>query len=46
MSCPEEADNADSADDRVVDLSGDQHQMDAYVWANSPLASLPARPAR
>jgi hypothetical protein len=29
--------------DRVVNLSGDQHQMDTYVWANFPLAPLPAR---
>jgi len=29
--------------DRVINLSGDQHQMDAYVWANFELAPLPAR---
>ncbi len=29
--------------DRVVNLSADQHQMDAYVWANFALAPLPAR---
>jgi hypothetical protein len=29
--------------DRVINLSGDQHQMDAYVWANFALAPLPAR---
>jgi uncharacterized protein len=29
--------------DRVVNLSGDQHQMDAFVWANYPLAPLPDR---
>jgi uncharacterized protein len=27
--------------DRVVNLSGDQHQMDAFIWANFPLKSLP-----
>jgi hypothetical protein len=29
--------------DRVVNLSGDQHQMDAFVWANFPLMPLPER---
>jgi hypothetical protein len=24
--------------DRVVNLSGDQHQMDAFIWANFPLS--------
>ncbi|GHF01151.1 hypothetical protein GCM10017786_37660 [Amycolatopsis deserti] len=24
-------------------LSGDQHQMDAFVWANYALAPIPAR---
>jgi hypothetical protein len=27
--------------DRVVNLSGDQHQMDAFIWANFPLKPLP-----
>jgi uncharacterized protein len=35
--------NADGRADRVVNLSGDQHQMDAFVWANYPLAPIPAR---
>jgi ketosteroid isomerase-like protein len=29
--------------DRVVNLSGDQHQMDNFVWANYTLAPLPDR---
>jgi len=29
--------------DRVINLSGDQHQMDAYIWANFPLKPLPDR---
>ncbi|HVU92685.1 MAG TPA: nuclear transport factor 2 family protein [Jatrophihabitans sp.] len=29
--------------DRVVNLSGDQHQMDNYVWTNFTLAPLPDR---
>jgi ketosteroid isomerase-like protein len=29
--------------DRVVNLSGDQHQMDAFIWANFPLMPLPER---
>ena len=29
--------------DRVLNLSGDQHQMDAYVWTNFPLAPVPTR---
>ncbi|MEM9037801.1 MAG: nuclear transport factor 2 family protein [Actinomycetota bacterium] len=29
--------------DRVVNLSADQHQMDAFVWANFDLAPIPAR---
>jgi ketosteroid isomerase-like protein len=29
--------------DRVVNLSADQHQMDAFVWANYALAPLPDR---
>lgn len=35
--------DADGKIDRVLNLSGDQHQMDAYVWANFPLAPVPAR---
>jgi uncharacterized protein len=35
--------NADGKVDRVVNLSGDQHQMDAFVWSNYPLAPIPAR---
>ena len=35
--------NADGKVDRVVNLSGDQHQMDAFVWTNYPLAPIPAR---
>ncbi|SEM56452.1 nuclear transport factor 2 family protein [Streptacidiphilus jiangxiensis] len=35
--------NADGKVDRVRNLSGDQHQMDAYVWANYSLAPLPDR---
>jgi hypothetical protein len=27
--------------DRVVNLSGDQQQMDAFIWANFPLKPLP-----
>ena len=38
--------NAHGQVDRVDNLSGDQHQMDTYVWANFPLAPLPARLAR
>jgi uncharacterized protein len=29
--------------DHVVNLSGDQHQMDAFTWANFPLKPLPER---
>jgi uncharacterized protein len=29
--------------DRVVNLSGDQHQADAFIWANFPLKPLPER---
>jgi hypothetical protein len=29
--------------DRVVNLSGDQHQMDAFICANFPLMPLPER---
>ncbi|MEU4704715.1 hypothetical protein, partial [Nonomuraea dietziae] len=35
--------NADGKVDRVVNLSGDQHQMDAFVWANYDLAPIPDR---
>lgn len=34
---------ADGRVDRVLNLSGDQHQMDAFVWANFTLAPLPGR---
>jgi uncharacterized protein len=27
--------------DQVVNLSGDQHQMDAFIWADFPLKPLP-----
>jgi hypothetical protein len=30
--------------DLVVNLSGDQHQVDAFLWANFPLKPLPERP--
>lgn len=29
--------------DRVTNLSGDQHQMDTYIWNNFTLAPLPDR---
>jgi ketosteroid isomerase-like protein len=35
--------DADGKVDRVVNLSGDQHQMDTFVWNNYPLAPIPAR---
>jgi ketosteroid isomerase-like protein len=35
--------NPDGKVDRVHNLSGDQHQMDMFVWANCPLAPLPRR---
>ncbi|MEC3958931.1 nuclear transport factor 2 family protein [Nocardia sp. CDC153] len=35
--------DADGKVDRVVNLSGDQHQMDNYVWQNYSLAPLPTR---
>jgi uncharacterized protein len=35
--------NADGKVDRVVNLSADQHQMDAFVWNNYTLAPLPDR---
>lgn len=34
---------ADGKVDRVINLSGDQHQMDSFVWANFSLAALPDR---
>ncbi|MFF0609776.1 nuclear transport factor 2 family protein [Nocardia tengchongensis] len=35
--------NTEGKVDRVVNLSGDQHQMDNYVWQNYTLAPLPTR---
>ncbi|MGW1773694.1 nuclear transport factor 2 family protein [Streptomyces sp. NPDC002104] len=35
--------DADGKVDRVTNLSGDQHQMDSYVWANYALAPIPDR---
>ncbi|MFD5513935.1 nuclear transport factor 2 family protein [Streptomyces sp. NPDC059761] len=35
--------NAEGKVDRVHNLSGDQHQMDAYVWNNYFLAPIPDR---
>ncbi|MFB7719355.1 MULTISPECIES: nuclear transport factor 2 family protein [unclassified Nocardia] len=35
--------NSDGKVDRVVNLSGDQHQMDNYIWQNYTLAPLPTR---
>ncbi|GLZ75609.1 hypothetical protein Afil01_04160 [Actinorhabdospora filicis] len=35
--------DAEGRIDRVINLSGDQHQMDNYIWANFDLAPLPAR---
>ena len=35
--------NADGKIDRVFNLSGDQHQMDAFVWSNFSLAPIPDR---
>jgi uncharacterized protein len=29
--------------DRVVNLSADQHQMDAFIWTTFPLKPLPER---
>jgi uncharacterized protein len=37
------ATGGDGKVDRVVNLSGDQHQMDAFIWANFPLKPLPER---
>jgi ketosteroid isomerase-like protein len=33
----------DNKVDRVINLSGDQHQMDAFIWANFALKPLPDR---
>ncbi|MEV4009831.1 nuclear transport factor 2 family protein [Nonomuraea angiospora] len=35
--------NADGEIDRVVNLSANQHQMDAFIWDNFQLAPLPDR---
>jgi ketosteroid isomerase-like protein len=35
--------NAGGEVDRVVNLSADQHQMDAFIWDNFQLAALPDR---
>lgn len=35
--------DADGKINRVVNLSGDQHQMDAFVWNNFSLAPIPDR---
>ncbi|MEM9133588.1 MAG: nuclear transport factor 2 family protein [Actinomycetota bacterium] len=35
--------NADLRVDRVINLSGDQHQMDSFIWQNFPLAPIPSR---
>jgi ketosteroid isomerase-like protein len=35
--------DGDGKVDRVLNLSGDQHAMDQYVWANFNLAKLPER---
>ncbi|GLV79354.1 nuclear transport factor 2 family protein [Streptomyces hygroscopicus] len=34
---------SDGKVDRVINLSGDQHQMDSFVWSNFSLAALPDR---
>lgn len=34
---------ADGMVDQVVNLSGDQHQMDAFIWANFDLKPVPDR---
>lgn len=34
---------ADDKVDRVINLSGDQHQMDSFIWANFDLKPLPDR---
>jgi ketosteroid isomerase-like protein len=35
--------NPEGKVDRVINLSGDQHQMDTYVWNNYTLAPIPDR---
>jgi uncharacterized protein len=35
--------NSEGKVDRVINLSGDQHQMDAFVWDNYTLAPVPDR---
>jgi hypothetical protein len=35
--------DADGKVDRVQNLTGDQHGMDAFIWANFPLRPLPER---
>ena len=35
--------DADNKVDRVMNLSGDQHQMDTFIWDNFPLAPIPTR---
>ncbi|GAA0933713.1 nuclear transport factor 2 family protein [Nonomuraea longicatena] len=35
--------NREGKIDRVFNLSGDQHQMDAYVWGNYTLKPIPGR---
>lgn len=35
--------DTDGKVDRVINLSGDQHQMDNFIWANYRLAPLPDR---
>ncbi|MFE3764838.1 nuclear transport factor 2 family protein [Streptomyces sp. NPDC059104] len=35
--------DTDGRIDRVVNLSGDQHQMDNFIWDNFTLAPLPDR---
>ncbi|MGW1536685.1 nuclear transport factor 2 family protein [Streptomyces aureus] len=35
--------NVDGKVDRVHNLSGDQHQMDSFIWANYALAPIPDR---
>lgn len=35
--------NEDGKVDKVFNLSGDQHQMDSFIWANYQLKPLPAR---
>jgi ketosteroid isomerase-like protein len=35
--------NREGKVDRVINLSGDQHQMDTYIWNNYTLAPIPDR---